>query len=79
MSPIPRIDYDTELFGERVLRSVTANTREDGDEFLREAAAAGVRTDVVPYELADANRALADLAAGRFDGAAVLRVAGSAG
>lgn len=74
MSPIPRIDYDTELFGERVLRSVTANTREDGDEFLREAVAADVRTDVVPYPLAEANRALADLKAGRFDGAAVLRV-----
>ncbi len=74
MSPIPRIDYDTELFGERVLRSVTANTRADGEEFLREAARIPVRTHTTLYDLADANRALADLEAGRFDGAAVLRV-----
>jgi propanol-preferring alcohol dehydrogenase len=74
MTPIPRIDYDAELFGERILRSVTANTRADATDLLAEAAAAGVRTDVVPYRLEDANRALADLAAGRFDGAAVLRV-----
>lgn len=74
MTPIPPIDYDGELFGERVLRSVTSNTREDAAEFLREAAAARVHTDVVPYRLEDANRALADLAAGRFDGAAVLRM-----
>ncbi len=76
MSPIPRIDYDTELFGERVLRSVTANTRADGEAFLREAAAIPVRTRTTPYALADANRALADLKAGRFDGAAVLRCRG---
>jgi propanol-preferring alcohol dehydrogenase len=74
MSPIPRIDYDTELFGERVLRSVTANTRADGDAFLREAAAVGVKTHTNPYKLADANHALADLKAGAFDGAAVLHV-----
>jgi propanol-preferring alcohol dehydrogenase len=74
MSPIPKIDYDTELFGERVLRSVTANTREDGDAFLREAAAVPVRTHTNPYDLEDANQALIDLKAGAFDGAAVLCV-----
>jgi propanol-preferring alcohol dehydrogenase len=76
MSPIPRIDYDHELFGERVLRSVTANTRADGEELLREAARVPVRTRTNPYALADANRALEDLAAGAFEGAAVLRVSG---
>jgi propanol-preferring alcohol dehydrogenase len=76
MSPIPRIDYDAELFGERVLRSVTANTREDGEAFLREAAAVGVKTHTNPYALEDANRALCDLKAGVFDGAAVLRIRG---
>jgi len=38
MSPIPSLDYDRELFGERMTRSMTANTREDGLELFREAA-----------------------------------------
>ena len=39
MTPIPSLDYDREVFGERVIRSVTANTRQDALELLREAAA----------------------------------------
>ena len=38
LSPIPSLDYDRELFGERVLRSVTANTKQDGIDLLQEAA-----------------------------------------
>ncbi len=72
MSPIPAIDYETELFGERTLRSVTANTREDGDELLAEAARAGVRPHTTLYPLERANEALCDLKAGRIRGAAVL-------
>jgi propanol-preferring alcohol dehydrogenase len=72
VSPIPSLDYEHELFQERVLRSVTANTREDGEAFLREAAAAGVRATTTAYAMADADRALADLAGGAFGGAAVL-------
>ena len=72
VSPIPTLDYEHELFQERVLRSVTANTRDDGVAFLREAAAAGVRATTTAYPMADADRALADLAAGGFGGAAVL-------
>jgi len=75
MSPIPSIDYDTELFGERVLRSVTANTRADGLGCLREAAAVPIRPRVTEYPLEEANRALLDLATDRVQGAAVLRVA----
>lgn len=76
LSDIPVLDYERDLFQERVLRSVTANTRADGTAFLREAAAAGVRATTTAYPLADADRALSDLARGAFGGAAVL-VAGS--
>jgi alcohol dehydrogenase, propanol-preferring len=72
LSDIPRIDYDAELFRERQLRSVTANTRADGEEFLRLAARFGVQATTTDYPMADADRALGDLAHGRFSGAAVL-------
>jgi len=72
LSAIPPLDYDAELFQERRLRSVTANTRADGEEFLRLAVRLGVRATTHAYPMADAPAALADLAAGRFDGAAVL-------
>ncbi|MGY1739613.1 MULTISPECIES: zinc-dependent alcohol dehydrogenase family protein [unclassified Blastococcus] len=73
LSPIPTLDYATELFQERRLRSVTANTRRDGEEFLRLAVRLGVRATTTSYPMDEAPRALADLAAGRFGGAAVLR------
>jgi propanol-preferring alcohol dehydrogenase len=73
MSPIPSLPYGL-LWGERVLRSVANLTRRDGTDFLRVAAAAGVRADVRPYPLACANEALEDLRRGRFTGAAVLVV-----
>jgi propanol-preferring alcohol dehydrogenase len=72
LSRIPALDYATELFGERRLRSVTANTRRDGEEFLRLASRLGVRATTVAYPMDDAPRALSDLAHGRFGGAAVL-------
>ncbi len=76
LSPIPSIDYDRELFQERQVRSVTANTRDDGERFLAEAVAAGLRVHTVPYPMTRADDALADLAADRVDGAAVLIAAG---
>ena len=72
LSDIPALVYADELFEERRLRSVTANTREDGEEFLRLADRLGVRATTVGYPMADAAVALADLAHGRFGGAAVL-------
>ncbi|WP_029432358.1 zinc-dependent alcohol dehydrogenase family protein [Blastococcus sp. URHD0036] len=72
LSPIPALDYADDLFEERRLRSVTANTRRDGEEFLRLAARLGVRATTTAYAMDDAPHALADLAAGRFGGAAVL-------
>jgi propanol-preferring alcohol dehydrogenase len=76
LSDIPPLRYQEELFSERVLRSVTANTRADGEEFLRLAQRLSVRATTVPYSMEDAERALEDLAAGAFSGAAVLHVPG---
>jgi propanol-preferring alcohol dehydrogenase len=72
MSPIPSLDYDREVFGERVIRSVTANTRQDGIDLLREAAAIPIKPHTIRFPLEEANRALQELKAGSFQGAAVL-------
>lgn len=72
LSDVPSLDYQRHLFQEREVRSVTANTRADGEEFLRLAARLDVAVTTHPYPLDDAGRALADLAADRFTGAAVL-------
>lgn len=72
LSDIPSLNYENELFEERKLRSVTANTRADGEEFLALAGRLGVRPTTIGYPMADAVQALADLAHGRFSGAAVL-------
>ena len=71
MSDIPAMPYAL-LWEERVLRSVANLTRADGHEFLAVAAAAKVHTRVTTYELEDTARAIDDLRAGRFEGAAVV-------
>jgi propanol-preferring alcohol dehydrogenase len=71
MTDIPAFPYEI-LWGERVVRSVANLTRADGENFLRLAAAAPIRTHVTPYPLVEANRALDDLRRGRLNGAAVL-------
>ena len=72
LSDIPVMNYDRYLFQERQLRSVTSNTREDAREFLGFAGTHHLSVTTHPYPLAAADTALADLKAGRFDGAAVL-------
>jgi propanol-preferring alcohol dehydrogenase len=72
LSPIPSIDYDSELFGERVVRSVTANTKQDALDLLQEAAAIPIRTHTQRFKLEDANLALQALKAGTITGAGVL-------
>jgi len=74
MTPIPSIDYDRELFGERTIRSVTANTKQDGEELLREAAAIPIRSHTQRFTLEEANQALQQLKAGTIQGAAVLKI-----
>jgi propanol-preferring alcohol dehydrogenase len=75
LSPVPPLDYERHLFYERTLRSVTANTRRDGDEFLRLAAEIPIRPRTHPFALEDANAALQQLKRDGFAGAAVLRIA----
>ncbi|WP_152190045.1 zinc-dependent alcohol dehydrogenase family protein [Georgenia satyanarayanai] len=72
LSDIPPLVYERELFYEKELRSVTANTRTDGAEFLRLAAALDIRPRTHTRPLTEAADTLADLAADRYEGAAVL-------
>ncbi|MEC5193316.1 MULTISPECIES: zinc-dependent alcohol dehydrogenase family protein [unclassified Arthrobacter] len=74
LSDIPPLNYATELFQERQLRSVTANTRADGEEFFRIAAEIPLHPTTVSYPFAAADQALLDLAEDRVTGAAVLRM-----
>ena len=71
MSDIPSFPYRT-LWEERQLMSVANLTRQDGLDFLRLAPGIGIVTRTTAYPLQRANEALADLRAGRFEGAAVL-------
>ena len=71
MSPIPSLDYNL-LYGERVIRSVANNTRQDGEDFLRIAAEIPIRTQVQRFPLREANQALNKLKNDAIKGAAVL-------
>ena len=71
MSGIPAFPYRL-LWEERQLVSVANLTRQDGLDFLRLAPEIGIVTQTTGYGLQQANQALADLRAGRFEGAAVL-------
>jgi propanol-preferring alcohol dehydrogenase len=72
MSPVPVLNYEKHLYYEKTVKSVTANTRRDGEEFLELASAVPVQTRVVDRSLWEANKALVDLKAGAINGAAVL-------
>ena len=74
LTDIPALNYDAHLFYERQVRSVTANTRADGHEFLALAARIPLAPTTTVYPLAAADTALGDLAADRVTGSAVLRV-----
>lgn len=71
MSDIPDFPYSI-LWGERVVRSVANLTRRDGEEFLELASRVAIGTQVNPFALSDANRALSALRAGKIQGTAVL-------
>lgn len=71
MSPIPALAY-ADLFEERAIQSVTANTRGDGEALLAEAARIPIRPAVTRFPLEDANRALHALKRGAIAGTGVL-------
>ncbi len=76
LTDVPPLDYQRHLFEERTLRSVTANTRDDGRALLELAARIPLEVAAVTYPFERADDALADLAADRVTGVAVLRVSG---
>jgi alcohol dehydrogenase, propanol-preferring len=73
MSTIPPLNYDL-LYGERVVRSVANNTRQDGEDFLRLASEIPIHTQTEVFPLREANRALNALKNDAIRGAAVLQV-----
>ena len=72
LTDIPSLDYQRHLFQERTLRSVTANTRADAADFLTLARRLHLQVSTTSYPFERASQALADLAADRVHGAAVL-------
>ena len=74
LSDIPALNYERHLFHEKTLRSVTANTREDGEELLQIAAEMGLRPTTTTFPLADANIALQKLKHDGINGSGVLIV-----
>jgi len=74
MTPIPQMDYDTHLYHEKVLRSVTAATRKDGKELIRLAAEIPIHTDTTLFPLQEANEALLLIKESRISGAGVLEI-----
>jgi alcohol dehydrogenase, propanol-preferring len=69
---IPQFDYDSLLWGERQLRSVTNMTRDDARDFLRVADEIGLRPKVTAFSLDQANEALLAVKSDSIDGAAVI-------
>lgn len=72
LSDVPGLVYENELFYEKELRSVTANTRADGEELLRLAATLDIEPTTTAHPLEDAAKTLRDLSADAYEGAAVL-------
>jgi propanol-preferring alcohol dehydrogenase len=72
VTAIPPLDYETELFYEREVRTVTANTRADGMSYLALVRNLRIRPRVTLYDFRDAPRALLDLHRGSIEGAGVI-------
>ena len=71
MSPIPSFDYSL-IYGERMVKSVANNTREDGQEFLLEAARIPVHTHVQTFAFDQVNEAMIALKHDAIRGAGVI-------
>ncbi len=77
MTDVPTLNYTTHLFYEHNIRSVTANTRQDGKELLELAKVIPLQTHTEEFPLEKANDALYRLRHDQINGAAVLRVTNS--
>lgn len=69
-----QLDYPSQLWMEKEIKSVANVTRADVREFLQLTAEANIRPEFQEYELEDANRALFELKQGKIRGAKVLRI-----
>lgn len=74
MSPIPSFEYPL-IYGERSIRSVANNTRDDGREFLKIAAEIPIHTEVQVFGFDETNGALNALKHDGIRGAGVISVA----
>lgn len=74
MSPVPALDYGRHLFLEKNVRSVTSNTRADGEALLRLATRLTLNVHTTTYAFDAVDRALLDLAEGRASGSLVVTV-----
>jgi alcohol dehydrogenase, propanol-preferring len=72
LSDVPSLNYEKTLFYERDLRTVTANTRADGAQFLAVARNLSQRPSVTRYTTDEVDKALNDLRAGRSSGSLVI-------
>jgi len=69
-----KLDYPSQLWMEKEIKSVANVTRQDVREFLQVAAQAKIKPEFQEYELKDANQALVEMKQGKIRGAKVLRV-----
>ncbi|MGZ3709576.1 MAG: hypothetical protein ACXWPM_13270, partial [Bdellovibrionota bacterium] len=74
VSEIPRLDYQRDLFYERDLRSVTANTRADGVALLQAAVRSPLQIHTTTYPLSQVNQALLDLKGDRIQGTGLIKL-----
>jgi propanol-preferring alcohol dehydrogenase len=74
MTRIPSLDYEQHLYHERTLRSVTASTRQDGEELLSIASEIPIKPATTEFPLIEANSALRLMKESRINGAGVLRI-----
>lgn len=71
---LSKLDYPSQLWMEKEIKSVANVTRADVREFLQLAAEANIKPEYQEYELRDANMALMEMKQGRIRGAKVLRI-----
>jgi propanol-preferring alcohol dehydrogenase len=72
MSAVPTLDYGRHLFLEKNVRSVTSNTRADGEALLRLAGRLALEVHTTAYSFDQVDRAIEDLAEGRASGSLVV-------
>jgi propanol-preferring alcohol dehydrogenase len=69
-----KLDYPSQLWMEKEVKSVANVTRADVREFLQLAAEANIKPEFQEYELEDANQALFEMKQGKIRGSKVLHI-----